>query len=50
VKLTQLESSKSIVSEESITKTRQLQDQSKQIEQLKERFLKLEREITVKSD
>lgn len=39
-----------LVSEESTTKTRQIQEQNKQMDQLKERFVKLEREITQKSD
>lgn len=39
-----------MMNDESMTKSRQLQEQSKQMEQLKERFQKLEREITQKSD
>jgi|JI6StandDraft_1071083.scaffolds.fasta_scaffold72912_3 phage shock protein A len=39
-----------MMNDESTTKSRQLQEQSKQMEQLKERFQKLEREITQKSD
>ena len=38
------------MNDESTTKSRQLQEQSRQMEQLKERFQKLEREITQKSD
>ena len=45
-----MESSKSMMNDESTTKSRQLQEQSRQMEQLKERFQKLEREITQKSD
>lgn len=39
-----------MMNDESMTKSRQLQEQSRQMEQLKERFQKLEREITQKSD
>lgn len=39
-----------MMNDESTTKSRQLQEQSRQMEQLKERFQKLEREITQKSD
>lgn len=48
--LAQLETTKASVSEEGAAKSRQIQDLARQLEQMKDRFLRQEKEITQKAD